>query len=163
MTLSFCSLQNNAFGRRVLTAKPQAARRQSAAPIAAHPARPAVDFEDAGRAAGSAIKGLALSVALVMAPATAVTPFAVAAEDSTACMKKCTKECNKIAPGSPGYCKETCEDECAFMASEGISAEEADGKAKVTNLGFLGGDYEGNAVDNTLKQIFAGGKIGPPK
>jgi hypothetical protein len=78
-------------------------------------------------------------------------------------MKKCTKECDKIAPGSPDYCQETCADECTFMAAEGISADEADGKTKVSNLGFLGGDYAGSAVDSALQQIFAGGKIGPPK
>ena len=102
-------------------------------------------------------------MAILLAPVPASMPLAVAAEDAATCMKKCTKECNKIAPGSPDYCQETCADECTFMTSEGISAEEADGKAKVGNLGFLGGDYEGNKVDNALQQLFAGGKFGPSK
>lgn len=90
-------------------------------------------------------------------------PGATAAQDPEACVKKCTKECNKIAPGSPGYCQETCEDECSFMAAEGAAKEEAEGKEMVTNLGFLGDDYVGNPLDNTLKQLFAGGKTGPTK
>ena len=32
------------------------------------------------------------------------------------CMQTCIKECNKIAPGSPEYCKMACEDDCSAPA-----------------------------------------------
>eukprot|EP00951_Prasinocladus_malaysianus_P035731 scaffold370645_cov41-Prasinocladus_malaysianus.AAC.1 len=83
----------------------------------------------------------------------------MAAEDGATCMKKCTKECNKIAPGSPGYCEETCADECSFMET-GASAGEAEGKEKVGNLGFLGDDFEGSSLDKTLSGLFSWGRVG---
>mmetsp|Transcript_843 Transcript_843/g.1769 ORF Transcript_843/g.1769 Transcript_843/m.1769 type:complete len:119 (+) Transcript_843:96-452(+) len=47
---------------------------------------------------------------------TAATLFAIsvtpAASADDKCLKKCVKECNKIAPGSPEYCKMACEEDC---------------------------------------------------
>mmetsp|Transcript_17425 Transcript_17425/g.44616 ORF Transcript_17425/g.44616 Transcript_17425/m.44616 type:complete len:148 (-) Transcript_17425:51-494(-) len=100
---------------------------------------------------GSTLLGLGLSAALLAGPA-------VAAED---CLKRCVKECNKIAPGSPEYCQETCADECSFQAAESSEVADAEGKQKVGNLGFLAEDYEGNSLDAALGGLFNWNRVGP--
>eukprot|EP00232_Nephroselmis_pyriformis_P000637 CAMPEP_0182912032 /NCGR_PEP_ID=MMETSP0034_2-20130328/37302_1 /TAXON_ID=156128 /ORGANISM="Nephroselmis pyriformis, Strain CCMP717" /LENGTH=151 /DNA_ID=CAMNT_0025048683 /DNA_START=24 /DNA_END=476 /DNA_ORIENTATION=+ len=82
---------------------------------------------------GLAILTGALSVATVVAPASAVPGqfliekqfaqdvgelVASRSKDGDACFKRCSKECNKIAPGSGAYCQDSCKEECDAQANE---------------------------------------------
>jgi hypothetical protein len=51
-------------------------------------------------------------------------------------MKDCLRNCNKVAPGSPDYCKESCTDYCAETdRKDGLSGSVSDegGEVSITS------------------------------
>lgn len=90
----------------------------------------------------------ALSVALALATAVSLTISpAHAASDTSFCVKKCEKECTRIAPGSEAYCAETCADECDAMAAEGADISENSSTSVFTTK------KESSGVENVLVGI----------
>jgi hypothetical protein len=114
-------------------------------------ASPPSALPDNRRRLGSSLLSLGLSAVLLTGPAMA----------DGDCVQRCVKECNKIAPGSPEYCQETCADECSFQAAEGAQAE-AEGKEKVAGMGFLAEDYGGNSLESALGNLFNWNRVRAP-
>lgn len=90
--------------------------------------------------AASAALALAAAVCLTFSPAHA-------APDTLFCVKKCEKECTRIAPGSEAYCAETCADECDAMAAEGADISENSSTSVFTTK------KESSGVENVLVGI----------
>jgi hypothetical protein len=61
----------------------------------------------------------------------AAAPVAALAKED--CMKDCLRNCNKVAPGSPDYCKESCTDYCAETdRKDGLSGSVSDEGGEVS-------------------------------
>lgn len=90
----------------------------------------------------------AVSAALALAAVVSLTVSpAHASSDTSFCVKKCEKECTRIAPGSEAYCAETCADECDAMAAEGADISENSSTSVFTTK------KESSGVENVLVGI----------
>eukprot|EP00953_Heterococcus_sp_UTEX-ZZ885_P005331 3346-Heterococcus_DN1.PRE.1 len=72
-----------------------------------------------------------LQSGFIAAAVIAAAPVAVLAKED--CMKDCLRNCNKVAPGSPDYCKESCTDYCAETnRKDGLSGSVSDEGGEVS-------------------------------